>query len=259
MFRKNYFSMILSLLLILSVMIPGGVVYGDNTGYEPDNPGIKDEQTAEGDLGMVVSAHPHASKVGSDVLRNGGNAVDAAVAMQFALNVSEPMMFGIGGGVFLMYDDAKTEDISIINSRECAQVGATTDMFIDKSETVAGEGIFFLGANELNRDGGGQFHIDEISISDLDQENAEEPAFHYNFEGLQGESWSQDHFELNERGTTFTLDESGGLIDFGPPVGSNNTSFGQTTAVMEPIENSELLIRFRTDDPGDDRRLRLWL
>src|SRR5699024_2219780 len=251
--------MILSLLLILSVMIPGGTVYGDNTGYEPENPGIKDEQTAEGDLGMVVSAHPHASKVGADVLRKGGNAIDAAVAMQFALNVAEPMMSGIGGGGFLMYYDAETEDISVINSRERAPAGATPDMFIDKSETVTGEGIFLLGANELNRDGGGKFHIDEVSINDLDQENVEELAFYYNFEGPQGESWSQDHFELNERGTTFTLDESGGLIDFGPPVGSNNTSFGQTTAVMEPIKNSELLIRFRTDDPGNDRRLRLWL
>ena len=42
-------------------------------------------------------------------------------------------------------------------------------------------------------------------------------------------------------------------------VGNNNTSYGQTTAVMDEVENSELLMRFRTDDPGDDRRIRLWL
>ena len=253
--NKKCFSIIFGFLLFFSLIVQGNPVYGDNTGYEPENPGIKDEQTAEGDLGMVVTAHPLASKVGSDVLRNGGNAIDAAVAIQFALNVAEPMMSGIGGGAFLMYYDAETEDVSVINSRERAPGGATPDMFIDKSETVTGEGGFLLGANELNSDGGGQFHIDEIRINDLKQQNNDEPAFHYNFEGAQGEHWSEEHFELNERGTTFSLDESGGKIDFD----SEGTSFGQTTAIMDPIEDGELVMRFRTDDPGDDRRLRLWL
>src|SRR5690625_1570195 len=153
---------------------------------------------------MVVTAHPLGSKVGSDVLRNGGNAIDAAVAIQFALNVAEPMMSGIGGGAFLMYYDAETEDVSIINSRERAPGGATPDMFIDKSETVTEEGRFLLGANELNADGNGQFHVDEIKINDLKQQHDDDPAFYYNFEGAQGERWSEELFELNERGTRFT-------------------------------------------------------
>ena len=253
---KRYFSAFLVLLLALSLIFPGAPVHGDNTGYEPENPGIKDEQTAEGDLGMVVSAHPLASKVGSDVLRNGGNAVDAAVAMQFALNVAEPMMSGIGGGGFLMYYDAETEDISVINSRERAPSGARPDMFIDKSQTVTGEGVFLLGANEFNPDGGGEFHIDDIAINNLDDR---ESVFEYDFEGTHGEPWSPDHFTLNEQGTTFTLSDSGGKINFDTPVGNNRTSFGQTTPLMVPVENSELVMKFRTDDPGDDRRLRLWL
>ncbi|GGB45459.1 gamma-glutamyltransferase [Virgibacillus dakarensis] len=130
--NKKWLSIVVGLLLFFSTIMQGGTVYGDNTGYEPDNPGIKDEQTAEGDLGMVVTAHPLASKVGTDVLRNGGTAIDAAVAIQFALNVAEPMMSGIGGGGFLMYYDAETEDISVINSRERAPAGATPDMFIDE-------------------------------------------------------------------------------------------------------------------------------
>src|SRR5690625_7425333 len=77
--NKKYFSIIFGFLLFFSLIVQGNPVYGDNTGYEPENPGIKDEQTAEGDLGMVVTAHTLASKVGSDVLRNGGCAKYGAV------------------------------------------------------------------------------------------------------------------------------------------------------------------------------------
>src|SRR5690625_4079067 len=52
--NKKYFSIIFGFLLFFSLIVQGSPVYGDNTGYEPENPGIKDEQTAEGDLGMVV-------------------------------------------------------------------------------------------------------------------------------------------------------------------------------------------------------------
>lgn len=257
--NRKWLSTVVSLLLLLiSIVMPSGTMEADNTGYEPENPGIKDEQLAEGDLGMVVTAHPLASKVGADVLRNGGNAIDAAVAIQFALNVVEPMMSGIGGGGFLMYYDATTEDISVINSRERAPSGATPDMFIDKSNTVTGKGTFLLGANEFKPKGEKQFHIGEVEVKDLDQPDAE-LAFNYDFNGKPGESWSKDHFTLNQRGTTFTLDEAGGQIHFGTPVGSNKTSFGQAAALMDPIENGELWMRFRTDDPGADRRLRLWL
>lgn len=134
--NKKVLSALTGLILFFSLMTQGGIVYGDNTGHEPDNPGPKSEQTAEGDEGMVVTAHPEASKIGADVLRNGGNVVDAAVAIQYALNVAEPMMSGIGGGGFMMYYDADSEDISIINSRERAPAGASPDMFLDDDGSV---------------------------------------------------------------------------------------------------------------------------
>lgn len=83
--------------------------------------------------GMVATAHSLASEIGADVLRKGGNAIDAAVAIQFALNVVEPMMSGIGGGGFMMVYDGKTKETTIINSRERAPAGATPDMFLDKN------------------------------------------------------------------------------------------------------------------------------
>ncbi|MEH7581276.1 gamma-glutamyltransferase, partial [Priestia megaterium] len=53
-------------------------------------------ETAVGKTGMVASAHPIATDAGEQVLRAGGNAIDAAIAVQFGLNVGEPMMTGIG-------------------------------------------------------------------------------------------------------------------------------------------------------------------
>lgn len=83
--------------------------------------------------GMVSTSHPIASQVGADILNKGGNAVDAAVAIQYTLNVVEPMMSGIGGGSFMMVYDADEDDVTIINSRERAPAGATADMFLNDS------------------------------------------------------------------------------------------------------------------------------
>jgi gamma-glutamyltranspeptidase/glutathione hydrolase len=94
------------------------------------------KEVAEGTHGMVSTSHPLASKVGTDILKKGGNAIDASIAIQFALNVVEPMMSGIGGGGFMMVFDAETEEITIIDSRERAPAGATPDMFLDENGRV---------------------------------------------------------------------------------------------------------------------------
>lgn len=80
--------------------------------------------------GMVVSANHLASEVGIAILKKGGNAVDAAVAVQFALAVVYPNAGNIGGGGFMVYRSAKGET-STLDFREKGPAGASRDMYLD--------------------------------------------------------------------------------------------------------------------------------
>ncbi|QOI98107.1 MAG: gamma-glutamyltransferase [Flammeovirgaceae bacterium] len=81
------------------------------------------------DSAMVVSAHPLASKVGADIMRRGGNAVDAAIATQFALAVVYPVAGNIGGGGFMV---ARFKDgtVDALDYREKAPAAAHPDMYL---------------------------------------------------------------------------------------------------------------------------------
>ena len=91
------------------------------------------------DSGMVVSAHPQSSEIGVKILQNGGNAVDAAVATEFALSVCYPEAGNIGGGGFMLIrtSDGKTD---VIDYREKAPMAASRDMYLDKKGIVT-EGL----------------------------------------------------------------------------------------------------------------------
>ncbi|MGK6351340.1 gamma-glutamyltransferase [Parapedobacter sp. DT-150] len=81
--------------------------------------------------GVVVTAHPQASAVGLQILKAGGNAVDAAVAVQFALAVVYPNAGNIGGGGFMVYRGADG-DFASLDFREAAPAAATKDMYLDE-------------------------------------------------------------------------------------------------------------------------------
>lgn len=107
----------LSILLILGCReTPSPVITGRNI-------------TAE--HGIVVSAHPEASRTGISILQKGGNAIDAAVATEFALAVCYPEAGNIGGGGFMLIrmNDGSTD---VIDYREKAPLGASRDMFLDE-------------------------------------------------------------------------------------------------------------------------------
>ncbi len=79
---------------------------------------------------MVAAANPMAVEAGLAVLRQGGSAVDAAIAVQTVLGLVEPQSSGLGGGAFLIHYDAKTGDVTAYDGRETAPAGATPDMFL---------------------------------------------------------------------------------------------------------------------------------
>jgi gamma-glutamyltranspeptidase/glutathione hydrolase len=80
-------------------------------------------------MGIVAVSNPLAAEIGVRILANGGNAIDAAAAIQFALNVVEPQFSGIGGSCFMMIYLSKTGETIVVESREKAPAAATADMF----------------------------------------------------------------------------------------------------------------------------------
>ncbi len=88
------------------------------------------------EYGMVVAAEPYAASVGLKVLENGGNAVDAAVAVGFALSVTYPEAGNLGGGGFLVYYDSESGESYAIDYREAAPIKASRDMFLNEAGEV---------------------------------------------------------------------------------------------------------------------------
>ncbi|WP_084529461.1 gamma-glutamyltransferase [Pedobacter caeni] len=119
--KDRHISFVLGLVLLFGALFSGcaGGQLGKKNSEEYRN-------------GMVVSASPEASKVGLDILKKGGNAVDAAVAVQFALAVVYPNAGNIGGGGFMVYRSAEGET-NTLDFREKAGAAAQRNMYLDSA------------------------------------------------------------------------------------------------------------------------------
>jgi gamma-glutamyltranspeptidase/glutathione hydrolase len=91
---------------------------------------------------MVAAANPLATEAGYEVIRAGGNAIDAAIAVQLVLGLVEPQSSGLGGGAFLLYHDARTRRLTAFDGRETAPAAARPDRFLD----AAGQPLAFYDA-----------------------------------------------------------------------------------------------------------------
>jgi gamma-glutamyltranspeptidase/glutathione hydrolase len=116
---------VLAVLMALVAAFPAGAAVPE----PPKTP------TVEGYGGSAASIDPLATQTAIDVLRSGGNAVDAAVAAAAVLGVTEPFSCGIGGGGFMLIYDAGRHKVDTVDSREAAPAGLHPDAFEDYAPT----------------------------------------------------------------------------------------------------------------------------
>jgi gamma-glutamyltranspeptidase/glutathione hydrolase len=126
---KNY------ILLLFAVVILSAC----NTRSDIKNSDIIEGQGIIANNGMVVSDHPQASRIGIAILKKGGNAIDAAIATEFALAVCYPEAGNIGGGGFMVIR-LKDGTVDALDFREKAAENASRDMYLDKTGNVK-EGV----------------------------------------------------------------------------------------------------------------------
>ena len=111
----------------------------------------KTEVVAEN--GLVTAMHPLAAEAGAEILQQGGNAADAAVAAAFAVGVVEPFMSGLGGAAYVVTYDATTgKTLTLDGAIELPQA-ATADMFDLLDQDVQGLGVYGWRGTKDKRDG----------------------------------------------------------------------------------------------------------
>lgn len=94
--------------------------------------GLTQQQQVYAKKYMVASANPLATEAGYDILKQGGSAVDAMIAVQSTLSLVEPQSSGLGGGAFVVYWDNKTKTLTTFDGRETAPLKADEKLFLDE-------------------------------------------------------------------------------------------------------------------------------
>ncbi|MEV0114891.1 gamma-glutamyltransferase [Streptomyces sp. NPDC050844] len=137
----------------LTLLAVGGVLVSVGAATPPSSPRSAESPApaagkvpvAVGYGGAVSSVDPDASAAGIEVLKKGGNAVDAAVATAAALGVTEPYSAGVGGGGYFVHYDAKTRKVSTIDGRETAPKTADSGLFLENGKPIPFEDAMTSG------------------------------------------------------------------------------------------------------------------
>jgi len=104
----------------------------DKESIEPETAtGIRDLQPVHASKHLVAAANPHASRAGIEILRAGGSAADATIAMAVMITMTEPQSSGIGGGAFLLHFHNASGQVVAYDGRETAPASAHGDMFLN--------------------------------------------------------------------------------------------------------------------------------
>ncbi|HEX6729046.1 MAG TPA: gamma-glutamyltransferase [Pyrinomonadaceae bacterium] len=122
-------------MVVVTIAIILAMTGSNNSLSKQDSRGLRPKagrSVVRAQHGMVASSQPLASQVGIDVLKRGGNAIDAAIAMAATLNVTEPMMTGIGGDAFALVYWSKTRELKGLNASGRAPRALTRDYFAKK-------------------------------------------------------------------------------------------------------------------------------
>ncbi|GAA4618335.1 gamma-glutamyltransferase [Saccharopolyspora hordei] len=122
--------------LTLAALVSGALVAPTVQAAPADPPEPPKRAEAVGYGGAVSSVDPYATQIGLDVLRRGGNAADAAVAVAAALGVTEPYSAGIGGGGYFVHYDSATGEVETLDGRETAPAAAREDLFLENGEPI---------------------------------------------------------------------------------------------------------------------------
>jgi gamma-glutamyltranspeptidase/glutathione hydrolase len=119
------------LALFLGLALSLGAAAEPNAPERTSGPTAK--QSASARHQMVATANPLATDAGDGILRRGGTAIDAAIAVQMVLNLVEPQSSGIGGGAFMLVHDARRKALVVYDGRETAPAAARPDRFLDST------------------------------------------------------------------------------------------------------------------------------
>ncbi|WP_067863343.1 gamma-glutamyltransferase [Neptuniibacter marinus] len=117
-------------IVLLFLLFSPSITYAVKEDLAPENStGLQKNIISSEYNSLVVTANPHATKAGLHILKQGGTAADAAVAIQAMLTLVEPQSSGIGGGAFLLYWDQTTEKLVAFDGRETAPLAANPQLF----------------------------------------------------------------------------------------------------------------------------------